>query len=190
MAAHWSLDESEGTVVGDIAGTNDAVSFGGPQWQPTGGIVDGAIELDGVDDCVVAGTNPRINKGPFSVLAWVRGGSMGQVVISQIGGVNWLLACPSDGNLMTELRGSGRGGEPLRSQMSITDGEWHRIGLVWNGSSRKLYVDGITAAEDTQDSLANSDGGLYIGCGNNMGGGTFWSGLIDDVRIYDRVVQP
>ena len=30
-----------------------------------------------------------------------------------------------------------------------------------------------------------SGNGLYIGTGNGMELGTLWSGLIDDVRIYD-----
>jgi hypothetical protein len=33
-------------------------------------------------------------------------------------------------------------------------------------------------------------GGLYFGTGRGMEPGTFWSGLIDDVRIYSRAVRP
>ena len=40
-------------------------------------------------------------------------------------------------------------------------------------------------AEDTQDGLTDSANGLYIGTGKVMEPGTYWSGLIDDVRIYD-----
>jgi len=29
-----------------------------------------------------------------------------------------------------------------------------------------------------------------IGCNSQHTPGTFWSGLIDDVRIYDRAVKP
>jgi hypothetical protein len=32
--------------------------------------------------------------------------------------------------------------------------------------------------------------GLYLGAGRNLGAGTFWSGLIDDIRIYNRAVSP
>lgn len=35
-----------------------------------------------------------------------------------------------------------------------------------------------------------ASGGLYIGTGNAMEPGTYWSGLIDDVRIYNRPVRP
>jgi hypothetical protein len=32
--------------------------------------------------------------------------------------------------------------------------------------------------------------GLYFGAGSTLAPSTFWSGLIDDVRIYDRAVTP
>ncbi len=87
---------------------------------------------------------------------------------------------------MTELKASGRSATPLLSETNITDGNWHRIGFVWDGSSRVLYVDGIAVAEDTQTNLEGSYSGLYIGTGNFMEPGTYFSGLIDDVRIYNR----
>ncbi len=190
LVAHWALDEAEGDIAFDSAGTNDAVIFGDPLWQPSGGWVDGAIQLDGVDDCVIIGSVPNPTEGPFSVLVWVKGGTPGQVILSQIGGVNWLCTDSLEGNLMTELKGSGRSATELLSQTIITDGDWHRIGLVWDGSSRKLYVDGVSVAQDTQDALEGSDNGLYIGCDKAMRSGTYWSGLIDDVRIYNRAVKP
>jgi hypothetical protein len=190
LIAHWALDESEGTIAQDSAGTNDAVTLGDPLWLPTGGIADGAIQLDGIDDCVIIGSIPNPTKGPFSFLAWIQGGAPEQVVLSQIGVANWLCTDPLEGNLMTRLQGSDISGGPLLSQTNITDGNWHRIGLTWDGSNRILYVDGIAVAQDTQPDLDGSDSGLYIGCGKGMESGTFWSGLIDDVRIYNRVVIP
>ena len=91
---------------------------------------------------------------------------------------------------MTELKGTSGGAAILRSQAVITDGNWHRIGLVWDGSHRTLYVDDVAVAEDTQDNLEVSENRLYIGTGKALKSGTYWSGLIDDVRIYNRVVRP
>ena len=192
LIAHWALDENEGAIAVDRvseSGYSNGYAMGNPLWQPNGGIVDGAIQLDGVDDYII--TSPILNptNGPFSVLAWIQGGAPGQVVISQEGSADWLMT-DTEGNLMTELKAPGRSGKPLLSQTNITDGNWHRIGLVWDGSYRTLYIDDLVAAEDTQNGLENSDNGLYIGCGKNMEPGTYWSGLIDDVRIYNRVVYP
>jgi len=190
LVAHWPLDEAQGEIAYDNAGTYDGTLLGDPVWQPTGGIVDGAIQLDGVDDCVITGSIPNSIKGPFSVFAWIQGGAPGQVVLSQADGANWLCTDSLGGNLMTELRSPGRSSVPLLSETVITDGNWHRIGLVWDGSVRTLYVDDVAVAEDTQTNLEASENGLYIGTGKAMEPGTYWSGLIDDVCIYNRVVIP
>ena len=190
LIAYWKLDETEGEIAQDTANGYDGTLQGEPTWQPQSGIVDGALAFDGVDDYIITGSILNPIKGPFSVFAWIKGGAPGQVVLSQIGGVNWFLADSSEGNLMTELKGSGRGAAIMQSQTVITDGNWHRIGFVWDGFSRTLYVDGVAVAEDTQDGLGGSENGLYIGTGNFMQTGTYWSGLIDDVRIYNRAVIP
>ena len=94
---------------------------------------------------------------------------------------------------MTELISPAAGRfvpQPLKSESVITDGQWHRIGFVWDGVNRSLYVDDILVAEDIQSNLQSSDGGLYIGTGKSMEPGTYWSGLIDDVRIYNRALSP
>jgi hypothetical protein len=189
LVAHWALDETEGMFAADSAGENDAAVLGDIEWQPTGGQVNGALKLDGVSGYAITGEVLNPADGPFSVLAWVNGGAPGQVIVSQQGGSNWLIT-DAEGKLMTELKGAGRGAGPLFSETIITDGNWHRIGFVWDGSKRTLYVDGAAVAEDTQDGLGSSDNGLYIGTSKTLEAGTFWSGLIDDLRIYNRAVRP
>jgi hypothetical protein len=199
LIAHWALDETEGDIALDSVSENngycDGYVMGDPVWQPAGGQVDGAIQLDGLDDFVIV--SPILNpaEGPFSILAWIRGGAPGQVVLSQMGGVNWLSTDPLDGKLMTGLVPPPVGQfitQPMESESFITDGQWHRIGFVWDGSYRHLYVDGVEVAKDAAplSSLESSSNGLYIGAGKDMAPGTYFSGLIDDVRIYNRVVSP
>jgi hypothetical protein len=189
--AHWALDEKEGTLAHDSAGQNDAFVIGGPAWQPDGGIVDGALEFDGVDDHLLAQPVQGLysasrSNGAFSVLAWVKGGASGQVVIGQQNGAPWLLAY-TNGTLATRLSTSSS--YYGSSSALITDGAWHRIGLVWDGHNRILYVDGAEVARSEYSYLSISDSNL-IAIGGGLGAGTFWSGLIDDVRIYNRIVIP
>ena len=191
LLAYWRLDEAEGTIAYDSsAGQNDADVFGDVIWQPEGGMVDGALELDGIDDCI--STQFIINPAKiFSVFAWIKGGAPGQVIVSQEIGANWLMLDQNTGCLMTELKASAsRGGHALTSQVVIADDLWHLIGFVWDGTNRILYVDDTEVASDTQDGIFGSNGGLYIGAGKGLESGTFWSGLIDDVRIYDRAITP
>jgi hypothetical protein len=188
LIAHWKLDEASGLAAANSVGTNPGTLLGHPTWQPGSGKIDGALRLDGADDYVETPFVLNPAAGPFSVFAWVKGGSGGQVIVSQAGGAHWLTVT-SEGALMTELRQSGRQGKPLTSAAVITDGAWHRVGLVWDGTNRILYVDGMEVSQDTQTGLANALGGLYLGAGGTLAPGTFWSGLIDDVRIYNRAVK-
>ena len=188
LIGHWKLDEAEGIIAFDSAGVNDATVIGVPAWQPAGGLIGGAMQFDG---STVIAANAVLNPadGPFSVFAWVKGGASGQVILSQAGGADWLMVT-AEGVLMTELKQSGRQGKSLTSASIITDGSWHRVGLVWDGANRILCVDDVEVARDIQTSLSGSTGGLHIGAGCSLAPGTLWSGLIDDVRIYNRVVQP
>jgi hypothetical protein len=51
-------------------------------------------------------------------------------------------------------------------------------------------VDEVLVAEDTHDGLAGASGSLVLGAGSALAPGSFWSGLLDDVRIYNRAVKP
>jgi len=185
------LDETEGNVAYDSAAENDGIVLGSPVWHPEGGQVGGALELDGIDDVVILKPVLDPADGPFSVFAWIKGGAPGQVIISQQNGVNWIQA-HADGTIMTELTkpGGRTPGSPLYSETVITDDSWHQVGFVCDGAQRILYVDDIPVALDDLSGLGGATGGLVIGAGTGSQAGTFWSGLIDDVRIYDRVVEP
>jgi len=189
LIAHWPLDETEGILTRDIISGNDAYIMGNPIWVSDDGQVGGALQLDGVGDYVITASALDPADGPFSVLTWIKGGAPGQVIISQSMGANYLML-DAEGRLMTELASIGLNSSPLISEIKINDGQWHRVALVWNGQYRKLCVDNAVVAEDMQDGLAGSGNRLYIGAGRNTETGTYWSGMIDDVRIYNRVVRP
>jgi len=199
LVAHWPLDETEGMFAADSVGDNDAFIVGDATWQPDGGQLGGALQLDGVDDYVITSFVLNPQEGPFSVSAWIKGGSPGKVIISQMDGIDsgetWLCTDPFNGCLMTALVSPPIGrfiAQPLVSNHIVTDDVWHHIGFVWDGSYRTLYVDGLEVAKDANPfiSLKDSDGGLYIGVNKNLDTDTYFSGLIDDVRIYNRVVIP
>jgi Tol biopolymer transport system component len=194
LVGHWRLDETEGNIAHDSIGDYDGTVHGDAVWQPTGGHKDGALGFDGLDDYVSTPFVLSPAAGAFSVFVWVRGDQPGQTIVSQTDGggfgATWLCTDPSEGGLMTKL------GDPffppLQSGFVITDGQWHEIALVWDrdGSRRRLYVDGAEVAEDAGDVYGMpSDGGLYLGCGSTFDPATYFSGLLDDVRIYNAALS-
>jgi hypothetical protein len=193
LIAHWKLDEAEGKTAHDSAGDKDGV-VSGPVWRPAGGRLNGALEFEMFHLVSVPFVlNPA--DGPFTVFAWVKGGAPQQVIISQTDGTGagqtWLGADVSNGKLMTTLTDGAAFTQPMVSEFSITDGQWHHIAVVWNGSHRHLYADGVEVAKDADalDGLQGSDGGLYFGVGKTFDTSTFFSGLLDDVRIYNQALS-
>ncbi len=191
LIAHWMLDEIERDVAYDSAAENDAFVLGEAEWLPADGQIEGALQLDGIDDYI---TTPQLlnpAEDIFSVFVWVKGSVTGQVIVSQEDGTDWLLT-DAQGRLMTDLKKSGgrAKGVSLSSETVITDGNWHRLGFTWDGTNRIHYVDDIEVARDTLAGLNSADGGLRIGTGSKLAEGSFWEGLIDDVQIYDRAIAP
>ena len=112
LIAHWRLDEAEGNIAYDSAGANDGDIMGDAVWNPDGGQVDGALEFDGINDYVSTPVIVDPANGDFSAFAWIKGGVPGQVIISQQGGTDWLMADAVDGALRTDLKQPA--GAPLR----------------------------------------------------------------------------
>lgn len=204
LIAYWKLDEADGGIAYNSIGKFDGVLNGDPQWQPDGGMNGGALSFDGMDDYV---TTPFVidpSLDSFSVFAWIKGGAPGQVILAQSSGllteesgVNWLMADPVDGALRTDLknpevigRNASPPGPPLISATGMTDGDWHQIGFVRDADNRILYVDGIEVARDTAAGLEPSDGGLYFGATSTLEPDSFFSGLIDDIRMYATALSP
>ena len=61
---------------------------------------------------------------------------------------------------------------------------------MWDGITRALYVDEQKVIRDGHPQLASSDRGLVIGGGALPLAGTYFGGMIDDVRVYGRAAEP
>jgi N-acetylneuraminic acid mutarotase len=185
--AQWKLDEKVGDIAYNSVANSHGKLFGDPAWQPGRGKIVGALQLDGIDGYVSTPFIIDPGTGSVGAFTWIKGGGPGQVIISQTGdfGGTWLGIDPS-GMLMAGFSGMYFG--DLVSESVLTDGQWHHVGFVYDMDSlhRLLYVDGILVAEDaTVVSGMPSDGGLHIGVSKDLEADSFFSGLIDDVRIYD-----
>ena len=196
MVAHWEFDEAEGEIAHDNLGRLPGAAHGSPAWQPGAGRIGGALSFDGIDDYVSTGAPLNPGTGPFTVFVWVKGGRPGQAILSQSNktgaGEVWLGTDTATGALMTRLTDGSRITQPLASDAVITDGLWHLLRLVWDGSGRHLFVDGKEVAADTRklNPLRSSDADFYFGAGKDLEPSAFWSGLLDDVRFYGRAVMP
>jgi len=116
-----------------------------------------------------------------------------QTIISK-GDNSWRLARAGDsdsiefacnGTAATKWDGIGEVPWAVTGTTSVSDGKWHHIAGVFDGSALYLYIDGILEAANTAvNSVDISNYKLCIG-ENAQVPGRQWNGLIDDVRIYN-----
>ncbi|UCD53407.1 MAG: LamG domain-containing protein [Phycisphaerales bacterium] len=82
---------------------------------------------------------------------------------------------------------------PLQSTAVVADGQWHEVTAERDGTYRRLWADNQEVAKDALPMTLPPvpwNGTLTFGAGANLEPDSFFSDLIDDVRIYNRAVRP
>ncbi len=82
--------------------------------------------------------------------------------------------------------GNGGAGTTIESSSNINDGAWHHIAAtrVNATGAMSLYVDGTLQATGTgSTALRDAPGGIRVG--STLFGGSFLTGTIDELKIYD-----
>ncbi|MFM8930712.1 MAG: beta strand repeat-containing protein, partial [Gemmataceae bacterium] len=68
---------------------------------------------------------------------------------------------------------------------NLADGNWHHVAATFDGTYRRIYVDGVLLASDTPTghNVPSTASNVRIGTTNNT---EYFSGGIDDVRVWNR----
>ncbi|MFA6897000.1 MAG: LamG domain-containing protein [Patescibacteria group bacterium] len=206
LVGHWDMEEGSGQVVKDKSGngndgtlgTSSAVDASDPVFAPghdSSGENGTGLKFDGVDDYVDAGSGSSLITNTITVSAWVKTNASSETKIiaskydaSANHGIVLIIA--EDGKVEMDGRdGSGDYRTSGSSTTSIADNNWHYVTGSVSGSVWKINVDGRD--ENSADSgyvntnLANSVS-LMLG---RVGFGYYFSGSIDEVRIYNRALS-
>jgi hypothetical protein len=202
LVGHWPMDESGGALVPDVVGPNDGVIAGNAVFVP--GLVGNALSFS-------MATNDRVDLGnifefagstDFSVSLWMKpamASSPTLLPVSKhtVGFLNgWIIfvnasgGCYGDPNLTSFYTSNSCGGE-ITAGTSVTDGNWHFVvAVVDAGTTRSLYIDGgLAQATGPTNPITATASQLVFG-GATFGGDTggAYTGLLDDVQIYDSAL--
>jgi len=78
------------------------------------------------------------------------------------------------------------------SDGTVNDGEWHHVALVSNGSTHKIYVDGVAQTnEGTCGSTMQSNIDFLIGArrdGNNTSAAFYFDGYMDELSVWNAAL--
>jgi len=186
LVAHWKFDETSGATASDSSGNGyDGTLIDGPVWRPADGKIGGALEFDGIDDCV--DIEPIDVDYPITYSAWIKPAEITERHIAlgrYYGGYRLGIWNGKYYNLSIQIEDTGY-------PVYITDpvaGVWAHLALTYDGTTVRYYLNGeeIYTAQ-ASGTLSKTYYPWQIGA--NGKNSNYFKGLIDDVRIYDRALS-
>jgi hypothetical protein len=200
LAAHWRLDEGSGLVATDASGNQrHATLVNGAAFLATGR-QGGAVELDGVNDRLEAGSW-SISGSAITLAAWFRADDFGVSDARLIGkatGIQeadhwWMLSTIDSGGprLRARLKTGSSTVTLIASSGLLTAGVWTHAALVYDGSALRLYQDGEEVGSLARTGALAVNDSVPVWLGDNPPSTSKpFDGALDDVRIYARALSP
>ena len=74
----------------------------------------------------------------------------------------------------------------------INEGKWTTLAYTYNGISSKLYVNGklVSTAKKSTFFTPNTNTPIFFGRNEDAGYPYYFTGIIDEIRIYSRALKP
>jgi hypothetical protein len=182
--------EFEGNARDSSANGLHGIEHGGPTYTP--GVYGQAVEMDGQNDYIDCGRDPKFNiTARITFAYWIKVRAFDRewnTVFAK--GDDSYRSSRADFNMYMEAAVGGTSGNYLYCVTPVNDDKWHHVACVYDGAAFVIYVDGKEdAREASTGSITVSTYNVYIG-DNSGATGRFWNGWIDDLRIYNRAFTP
>lgn len=206
MISYWKMQEMTGPTYEDFHGTNDAFA---PVSMPSAMAgISGRAQLfsEPSSTYVTIPDNNEFDWGggdSFSIELWVKFASTtgeNQVFIGRDESINqmrWWIGANVTGKITWFIQASDGSNGSITTDESFNNGSWHHVVAVRDGTMSRnyLYVDGaLQNLGGTSVSLAgnlSSNFPITIGAfAYNTTPDYFLTGAIDEVAIYNRVLDP
>jgi hypothetical protein len=181
LIACWKFDEGDGTTAMDSTGSNDGY-LDSASWVP--GVAGGALSFDGFNYRVYVPHDDSLITTTTSVELWVKPHVVApSYVLSKYSLSTGFFVTTSSIGWGFYLNGSA-----VYSGSDIEAGVWTHLVGSHDGSSLRIYVNGVNKAINSQPN--NSDyynrrpliiGGLGL---------SYFDGVIDEVALYEGALTP
>ncbi|MEU1385856.1 MULTISPECIES: LamG-like jellyroll fold domain-containing protein [unclassified Nonomuraea] len=189
LVAAYGMDAGAGTAVADASGKGNNGTAANTTWSLTGRYGQ-ALSFDGTSSWVTVADSSslRLTNG-MTLEAWVRP--------SSVTGWRTVLMKEFGADLAYAIMGSGGSGPaafiytssganaPAASNLPLNT--WSHVAATYDGSTLRMFVNGTQVATNpTVGNLRTGTSPLRIG--GNSGSGEYFSGLIDEVRVYNKAL--
>ena len=188
LVGWWKFDEGSGTTATDSSGNgNNGTLVNGAAWTTDSKVGGGAMSFDGVDDKINTGSD-FISTSPLTVSAWIYVRSVGKISGRIIdNGKTWFRI---GANQVAFTDNSGTN-QAQSSAGSLQYNQWVLVTVTRDNSGvTNIYINGSLSGSPNQNAGAPIGGTTNIVVGNSSYGDRTLDGILDDIRIYNRILSP
>ena len=188
LVAHYPFNGNANDESGN--GNNGTVN-GATLTNDRFGYENSAFYFDGIDDYISLGDYDYPNNLPFSLSMWISiepDDMLAQIYSKYIdGSANGFFVSKNSNTLLRSYYSSAS----IFYNHNILNTYMHIVVIV-SSTFMKMYVNGELISELTYTNVQSTSTAInYLGCGFDYENGFhhFFKGKIDDVRIYDRILN-
>ena len=191
LVGYWSFNDNYGTKAGDASGNgNTGTLTNSPTW--TGGKFGKALSFNGSSSYVVGSGSALSNVGTagnVTISAWIKPNTVsGQQTVFSKGASG---SCFNYG--MTIYSGGVLRGRNSTNDYAlggtIVANQWQHLSIVFSPAGMQGFINGVSIGTVANTTTTCADNNWVIGTrAYNAATSEFFSGLIDDVRVYNRAL--
>lgn len=200
LVAQWDFDESSGSIATPTAGAVNGTLVGDAAFV-SGGITGGAVSMTRQGGGLVDFGTGLAPTGAFSAQAWIKttnataSGPFSHHTATVVAG--WILGLGdiSDGCGGGTATASFYVAYPCsgHSGTSLNDGVWHQLVGTYDGTTSRIYVDGVLQSTSAGGNPLNTPpatahllaGGVTVGTTPTAG----YDGLLDKLALWDTALS-
>ena len=199
LLGHWKLDDNAGnkTVADSSVNNNTGTSQQNTSVLSTTGKIDSALTFNGSSDYIDCGNGSSLQeRSTLTVSAWINGSDYtkpyNMIICGDKKNLDFSWGLRVDNGVAKFFVRAG--GYKVATGPSLSVGQWYYVVGVWdrNGGANnlKIYVNGQLQGQSTVNAdMDVSTVNVCIGRINFPGINQYFKGLIDDVRIYNKVLS-
>lgn len=202
--AYWRLGELSGSTIGDASGFHPATNAGGITPATTGALAgdpDRAATFSGASTGTAYTTVVGNARDTVSVEAWIRTTTRRGGKIIGFGNASTGTSSLADRHLYMDNAGRlyfGMMSGPfhaLATSGAYNDGAWHHVVGTFEGTTMRLYVDGMLRGSRSDILYTRDYWGLWRIGGDRLTGwpgdpdSDYLAGTLDEVAVYDHALS-
>jgi PKD repeat protein len=190
LVAAYGFEEGSGTTVIDASGNGNVGLIDSVEWT-TSGRFGKALQFNG-NGWVTVAHSASLLLNTMTLEAWV------YPTVKLDGWIDLIMKEASDGAsyylCANSQWGVPVGGVTISEEKMVLGpaalplNEWSHLATTYDGSYQRLYFNGVLVSTQPQQGRVSASGGALRLGGDSVWGERF-TGLIDEVRIYNRALS-